>query len=810
MDELLVDFITETRETLETLASEIVAWETAPSDRALLDSIFRFVHTVKGSCGFLNLPRLGLLSHAAEDVLADCRAERLLPDAALVTAVLAVIDRISALTEALESGEAIIDDDAQLIAALRPGAAAPAQNPLFAPSSAPAAAEPETLAQDGEDETGGRMVSQQAPSAPARGSPRSIRLPVQLLDRMMAGVSDMVLARNDLSRRLRDNGADPAIDAAFERLTLCIGEMRESITRTRMARIENLFSALPRMVRDVSAELGKRVVLEIDGNDVELDREMIEMIRDPLTHIVRNAIDHGIESPGDRVLAGKSVHGRLRVSARQAGNQIAIEAVDDGGGIDADRLLAKAIENNVLSAEKAVGMSWHAKLQLIFTPGLSTAQNVTSISGRGVGMDVVRANVERIGGLVEVDSRPGQGTRLSMKVPLTLTIIPALTVSAGGHQFAIPRSAIDELVRVNGVSARLGDLGGAKVVNIRGRRLSVVMLASFLGLESQRPDDQLTMVVLKPAGGDIFAVAVDEVHDHEELVVKPAAPALMATGIYAGTTLPDNSHPMLLLDPGGIAQMAGLLGQSVEADDIIPAAGVVVDTTEPTLIFRDLDNVERAIQLALVERIDEAPAHSIAFSAGRLRISRDDKLVPLMSCGPIGDRASFRVLRMSDGNMSIAYAISEVIDIVPMDIACEPAIEPGLVAGVTLVDGRPVELIDIHWLFAEASRDDIGPAHQPLCLLSDSADPWSRQVLLPLLRSAGYRVTFPDHADANEADIILTGAEADDRIERARDLPMIHLTTHRDDSRPDRVYRYDRKGLLETLRRQTGGRRRAS
>jgi two-component system chemotaxis sensor kinase CheA len=789
MDDLLVDFITETRETLETLSSEIVAWESSPSDRTRLDSIFRFVHTVKGSCGFLNLPRLEKLSHAAEDVLADCRAERRKPDAALVTAVLLVIDRISEVTNALESGESVPDhDDAVLIAALAPGGGV------------------EVVAVE-EEVAPSAVVANTA----QKGMSRSIRLPVDLLDRMMAGVSDMVLARNDLSRRLRDSGGEPIIDAAFERLSVCIAEMRDSITRTRMARIENLFSALPRMVRDLTAELGKQVTLEIDGGDVELDREMIEMIRDPLTHIVRNAIDHGIEMPDERLKAGKSPTGRLRVSARQAGNQIVIEAIDDGRGINADKLVEKAIANGMLTEEKAATMSLQNKLHLIFAAGLSTAKAVTSVSGRGVGMDVVRANVERIGGLVDIDSKLGQGLRLSLKVPLTLTIIPALTVSAGGTHFAIPRSAIEELVRVSSGSAHLGELGGAKMVNIRGRRLPVVMLANFLKLNSTCADSELTMVVLKPAGGDHYALAVDAVHDHEELVVKPAAPALMATGIYAGTTLPDNSHPMLLLDPAGIAQSAHIIGEAGNIEDVEPETAIAVDECAPTLLFRDLDGAERAIRLDLVERIEEIPASAVSHIAGRMRVSYDERIIPLMSCGVPSQQDRYRILRMTDGLHSIVYAISEVIDIVAMDFTCERALAPGLIAGVALIDGRPVELIDTFWLFSEAAREAVGPAHPPLCLLTDADDPWSRQVLLPLLRTAGYRVTFSGAEDADDADVaIAIGDGLADLNSESAAVRTIRLSTDPEQQGGDTIYRYDRDALLDALNASAKHKRRAA
>src|SRR5690348_10554334 len=406
MDDLIADFVAECREMLEALGGEIVAWESEPDDRARLDSIFRFVHTVKGNCGFFEFPRLEALSHAAEDALADVRAGRRQPDGQLVSAVLAVIDRIGEMVAAIDAGEEMpAGDDSALIDALAPGAEG---------TAAPIAA---TVA-DG----------QQRASAP-----RTIRLSVELLDRVMSTVSDMVLARNELARRLRESPTDVAVDGAFERLSAIIADMRDAITRTRMQRIENLFVGLPRMVRDLSAELGKQVLVDIEGGDVELDREMIEMIRDPLTHIIRNAVDHGIEKPAERLKAGKREIGILYVSARQSGNQILIDIQDDGRGIDGKKLVAKALDVGLLEMDDASKLSPREQLALIFEAGLSTAKEVTSISGRGVGMDVVRSNVERIGGIVEVDSKPGEGTRMTLRVPLTLTIIPALTVSKIGR-----------------------------------------------------------------------------------------------------------------------------------------------------------------------------------------------------------------------------------------------------------------------------------------------------------------------------------------------------------------------------------------
>ena len=322
MDDLIADFVAECREMLEALGGEIVAWEAQPDDRARLDSIFRFVHTVKGNCGFFEFPRLEALSHAAEDALADVRAGRRQPDGALVSAVLAIIDRIGEMVAAIEAGEEMpAGDDSALIACARAGR--------------------------GGSRRPGRVAAAEAATR-ASAAPRTIRLSVELLDRVMSTVSDMVLARNELARRLRESATDVPVDGAFERLSSIIAEMRDAITRTRMQRIENLFVGLPRMVRDLSAELGKQVLVDIEGGDVELDREMIEMIRDPLTHIIRNAVDHGIEKPAERLKAGKREIGMLAVSARQSGNQILIDIHDDGRGIDGKKLVEKAIAAGIV------------------------------------------------------------------------------------------------------------------------------------------------------------------------------------------------------------------------------------------------------------------------------------------------------------------------------------------------------------------------------------------------------------------------------------------------------------------------------
>src|SRR5436190_654256 len=778
MDDLIADFVAECREMLEALGGEIVAWEANPDDRARLDSIFRFVHTVKGNCGFFDFPRLEALSHAAEDALADCRAGRRAPDAGLVSAVLAVIDRIGEMIAAIDAGEEFPSgDDSALIDSLAPGA----EGPVIQAST--------TIT-----DTGTKGLS----------TPRTIRLSVELLDRVMSGVSDMVLARNELARRLREAPGEVEIDGAFERLSGIIAEMRDAITRTRMQRIENLFVALPRMVRDLSAELGKQVLVDIDGGDVELDREMIEMIRDPLTHIIRNAVDHGIELPADRLKGGKREIGILAVSARQSGNQILIDIHDDGRGIDGRKLVEKAISAGIVDKKAAGSLTEREQLALIFEAGLSTASHVTAISGRGVGMDVVRSNIERIGGIVEVDSKLGEGTRMTLRVPLTLTIIPALTVSIAGQHFAIPRSAIEEIVRANGESVTLERLGGAGVATIRGRRVPEVSLASILGLESKVAETDRTLIVLRPSGGDVYALSVDRIHDHEELVVKPAAPAVMATGLYAGTTLADDGSPILLFDPAGIAAVGGVkLEVQERTARIAEGPASTISKATPVLLFRGLDGARRALRLAVVDRIEEVPAEAIKEAAGHLRVQVGHAILPLAGVpgAPLGE-GKVRVFRLNDGLHEIGYAFAEVLDFAAIDNDVIHAERPGEISGVSLINGEPAEIVDAHWLFANHASAAARPSEPSVCRLPTD-DPWIQHMLRPMVEAAGYRVV----GEGDEpADVVIASQGAAVPDGAAKQTIWLRAEAEASGKKDESVYRYDRAGLLMALKSAGAGR----
>ncbi|MEZ5709636.1 MAG: chemotaxis protein CheA [Blastomonas sp.] len=785
MDDLLQEFIAETRETLDSLASELVRWEANPGDKQRLDAIFRFFHTIKGSCGFLNLPRFERLSHAAEDVLSALRDGTREPSPALVDGILAIIDRIAELIAVMEAGVPLEDgSDADLIKAL---------------------SEDQLAVHEVDESHLSDLEITTAADEPATASTimRSIRVPLDLIDHLMNGVSDMVLARNEVARCLRESDIDPALEAAFHRLSGCIADMRDSIGQTRMQRIERIFSPLPRLVRDLAHELGKKVDLSTSGHNVELDREMLEIIRDPLTHIIRNSVDHGIEPPEDRRAAGKPDAGRLSVSGYQAGNQILIEIVDDGRGIDIDRLVEKAVSARIRTRAEAQMLSDRAKLELIFAPGISTASSVTAISGRGVGMDVVRANIERVGGSIDIDNRPGKGLKIVLRVPLTLTIIPCLTLSAGGQQFAMPRSSIREILFQNNQQVRIEQAGGTRIAYIRGKSLPFVDLEDILGLAADEDAPVKRTIVTINASSDLnYALGVEAVLDHEELVVRPGAPVIMADGLYAGTTLPDNGRPMLLLDPVGMAKRAQISGtgqETVQAE----TSECAQQGQESGLLFRDRKGRLRAILLGLVERVEDVPADHFAKSCGHFHMRVEDGTRPVHGLNSLPEEDMVKILHLFDGHARLVHAVADVVDIVALPNEFEATPDKIGIAGVMFLGDELVEIVDGHWVFSAmlGDRKTETPSSRPLCCLVGSGDGWARNMLAPLLRSSGYRVVMADSADeaeALDADIYL--AMDGEELAGLADLPVVRLGSSGKNGTNGGVDRYDRDGILDALR----------
>ncbi len=796
MDDLREEFIAETRETLEILSEQLVLWEKTPDDHSLVDSVFRFVHTVKGSCGFLDLPRLLKLSHAAEEVLSAARDGDLAPTTDLVTAVLLVIDRISELTDALETGASVRDNDAALISAML--AFLPNQDGVAALQDHAVTTEPLLLADAEPDDSF------------LRNRGRTVRVSLSVLDQLMSGISDLVLSRNEVSRQLRRLNDASDVEHAFGRLSSSVAEMRDAIGQMRLQSIERLFSTLPRALRDISVELDKHIDLTIEGNEVEIDREMAEAMRDPLTHILRNAADHGIESAAERFASGKPATGRIHVLARQSGNQILVEISDDGRGIDVEKLAAKAIERKLYTSAQWQKLSERAKLEAIFHPGLSTADTISAISGRGVGMDVVRNNIHAIGGTIDLDTVPGRGLKVTLRLPLTLSIIAGLSVIAGDQSFGIPRSSIVEILSINNRNVVIENIGGMPVAKVRGQRFAYAMLEDVLGIDlpENLTEVSRTLIIIRPAVGAVFALNVAAVIDNEELVVKPGAPLVMAAGLYAGTTLPDNGRPMLLLDASGLAEALGAQEQLfTEAEsDVVPVGAELLQQAATALLFESTEGISRAIRLSVVDRMEEVESDQVHYVGGRCCISVEGQLYDVHGLNRLRPLEAIKLLRISDGQQATYLAVNDVMDIfaIPSEIA--PSAEPEAFEGIVHFNGTPVELVNPYRFFEMETQDGSLNAARPVCYLETGTDDnWERRILQPLLTASGYHVSY-DEADRNSAAVILSSA---DRAATVVDDRMLVLreTVHAVEDQVASIYRYDRSALMSAIESKLAGAR---
>lgn len=828
MDELINDFVSETRENLESLTSQVLNWEKNPKDGESVDSIFRFVHTVKGSCGFLDLPRLLALSHAAEDIMSEARDGKILPTKALVTAVLAVVDRIAILTEAIQTNQAINDNDSSLINAMYSqldGARSAVVNEIakeeltdaedkFGSNYNPIKMSSNSINIENitMDDDANEPIEDQDDILDASGNindmsgNRTVRVSLKLLDNLMSGVSDLVLARNEVSRKLRDviDGTD--VDSAFGRLSSSVAEMRDAVGLMRMQNIDRLFSSLPRMVRDINEELGKDIELKIDGGEVEVDREMVEALRDPLKHIIRNAADHGIESKEDRIAAGKNPSGTIMINARQSGNQILIEIIDDGAGIDLSKLRGKVIASKLMSASKWESLSEKAKLDMIFSPGLSTAKSVTAISGRGVGMDVVRTNITRISGTIDIENLEGEGLKLTLSLPLTLSIIAGLSLRCGDQMFAISRNSVQELILHTNKNVAIEEVGGTQIACIRGQRFPYARLCDLVDVDGDRADsyhNNRTLVVVKPAVGISYVIDVDAVLDNEELVVKPGAPLLMASGLYAGTSLPDNGRPLLLLDANAVATKIGLLNN---AEDYVSETTAEEDSSKEVkrksaLLFVALDGSQKAIRLAVLDRLEEVDARKIGNSGGMNRVNVNDRLYEIFGLDSIPDSGTVKMLRLSDGDQWKFLAVAEVLDIFKLDDELAPSQNPEKIEGVLTISDKQIELVNPYQFFEHGAVTHVSQESKPLCYIDcQDDDEWSNKMLLPLLNAAGYRVST-DHNDADMADVVLAmeSRESAEPMHAGENRVNLRQNLAANENKVDSIYRYDRLGLLAAI-----------
>jgi two-component system chemotaxis sensor kinase CheA len=761
LDEVVREFLVESYEGLDALDSDLVALELAPDDRSRLAAIFRCIHTIKGTCGFLGFGKLEKVAHVGETLLALLRDGEIKFTPAIASGLLQMVDAIRQLLGEIEStgsegANDYADVQAQLahltpganaeevkeaeadamFAAARakrakeqaakaaamagtggpapdPAAAAPPSPPAPTPASSPAAA--------------AAIAPVEADAKNSALSDHNIRVDVGLLDKLMRLVGELVLGRNQLLQITgqMDNGA---LHAATQRLNLITTELQEGVMKTRMQPIGNVWSKFPRVVRDLALALGKQVTLEMEGAETELDKTIIEAIKDPLTHIVRNSVDHGIEVPGVREAAGKSATGRLRLRAYHEGGQVNIEIAEDGHGIDTHRVKAKALERGLITQEQAATLTERELQQLIFLPGFSTAEKVTNVSGRGVGMDVVRTNIERIGGTIDLLSVLGQGTTLRIKIPLTLAIIPALTVTAGGARYCIPQVNLVELLRLD-ASDGLGveEVLGAQVYRRRGQLLPLCSLNQELGLGPTSTVGGGQLVVLQ-ADGRQFGLMVDGIHDTEEIVVKPLGTHMAGVKTYAGATILGDGCVALILDVMGLAERANVLAETREGSSRAAAAVEGVKATAPTrLIICGAGDRRVAFPLARVARLEDVKADDIESLAGHEVLQYRGELLPLVRLGTLigaygggEELTQWPTVVYNFGNLQVGLMVDRIVDVVEDGGQVFRPVEAHGVAGASVINNEVTDLIDLNvlleahcgWL-AETFEADATPALVP-------------------------------------------------------------------------------------------------
>ena len=912
MDDLLREFLTETSESLDTVDNQLVKFEQEPNNAKILDNIFRLVHTIKGTCGFLGLPRLEALAHAGETLMSKFR-DGMPVTADAVSLILASIDRIKEILAGLEATEAEPEgNDRDLIDQLEamveqgmaamaaagaapvaeapplvpeaPAVAAPAkelttgtlidqtlERPLRpgevsldelerafreTPIEAPAPAAPAPVAKEAAKEVAKEAVKETkapkdkaAPKKPMadeaagegdRVANQSIRVNVDTLEHLMTMVSELVLTRNQLLEISRRN-EDTEFKVPLQRLSNVTAELQEGVMKTRMQPIGNAWQKLPRIVRDLSGELGKQIELEMHGADTELDRQVLDLIKDPLTHMVRNSADHGLETPAERLAAGKGEQGTIRLSAYHEGGHIIICIADNGRGLNTEKIKAKAISSGLVTEAELEKMSEAQIHKFIFAPGFSTAAAITSVSGRGVGMDVVRTNIDQIGGTIDIKSVAGEGSSVTIKIPLTLAIVSALIVEAAGDRFAIPQLSVVELVRARANSEhRIERIKDTAVLRLRNKLLPLIHLKKLLKIDDGAASDpENGFIVVTQVGSQTFGIVVDGVFHTEEIVVKPMSTKLRHIDMFSGNTILGDGAVIMIIDPNGIAKALGAAGSS--AHDMGDENGAHhIGTGEQTtslLVFRAGSSQPKAVPLGLVTRLEELPADKIEFSNGRYMVQYREQLMPLVAIEgvTIASQGAQPILVFADDGRSMGLVVDEIIDIVEERLNIEVGGSASGVLGSAVIKGQATEVIDVgHFLpmaFSDwFTRKEMKPSmhSQSVLLVDDSA--FFRNMLAPVLKAAGYRVrTAPTAQEglaalrAQSFDVVLTDIEMPDMngfefAETIRSdnnlgsMPIIGLSAlvspaaierGRQAGFHDYVAKFDRPGLIAALKEQT-------
>ena len=775
MDDLLKEFLSETVENLGLLDSELVRLEQNPSDPTLLQNIFRVVHTIKGTCGFLGLSRLQRLGHSAENVLGRFRDGTLVATPDAIELVLAAVDGIKSIVAALAATQAEPPgDDAALIAELDrlaesgsvpETAAAPADHVAVETEHA----EPEVARTEPDPETVADKAAEPAPADRAGPAPQraqaaeigaqAIRVNVDLLEDLMTIASELVLTRNQLMQILRTQ-KDSVFSAALQRLSQVTTELQEGVMKTRMQPIGNAWAKLPRLVRDLARDLSKKLDLRMIGAETELDRQVLEMVKDPLTHMVRNCADHGIESPADRAAVGKPEMGTITLNAHHVGGHIVVEIGDDGRGLSSEKIRKKAIANGLATESELASMTEQQLQQFIFRPGFSTAEAVTNISGRGVGLDVVKTNIEKIGGTVELRSTPGKGTKFIIKIPLTLAIVSALIVECLNDRFAIPQINVVELVHTAANSDhRVERLKGVPVLRLRDKILPLVSLRKMLGLTSEKAVSGENFVIVTQVGAQSFGILVDRVFDTEEIVVKPVSPMLRDLSVYSGNTILGDGSVVMILDPNGITALANFTGEEPDEQTAAQIDEKGGKRAENVILFRTGGTEPKALPLELVARLEMLDGASFEVANDRPVVQYRGALMPILSLDPtraFTPAARQPILVFAEGEHSVGIAVDEIIDIVETVYSVDLVSDRPGILGSAIIAGKATDLIDIahylstadaHW-FRTESEVPFGEETRARRILLVDDSPFLRNMLQPLLKTAGYDVVGVESAEA--------------------------------------------------------------
>jgi len=726
-DELTREFLIESQEGLDRMERCLTELEEKPQDAELIGEIFRAVHTIKGTTGFLGFKRLETLAHAGENLLGLMREGKLTANRPLITGLLELLDGLRSILKSIETkaseGEG---DDAVLISqleALQMPAQVEAKEPVCAQvgvasasapppskirSAQPVASAPVLTAPEEPVPAAAPALKAPAEAESEAARPRvqtaaesTLRVDVAVLNRMMNLVGELVLTRNQV---LQATASDPKMTMLTRRLDMVTADLRESVMQARMQPVSNIFGKIPRIVRDLTQTLGRRVRLQVEGQETELDKSLLEAIKDPITHAVRNSLDHGIEPPEARQAAGKNPEGILKLRAAQEGSHVIIEVSDDGAGIDVERVRKKAIERGTITAKRAMQLSEREQLQLIFVPGLSTSDVVTNVSGRGVGMDVVRTNVEKIGGKVEIDSRFGKGTTLRMRIPLTLAIIPALIVRSVNQSFALPQGALSELVHIPAAQAATAIewIEDAPLYRLRGKLLPLVFLDQMLkpGAEHKNASERDNFIAVLDADGRRFGLVVDGLADPEEIVVKPLSGVLKDIRLYSGATVLGNADLALILDPGAIAMKAGVALREEDAAREAEGETGAEAARDIEYLLVEVAGRQAAVPLSDVLRIEQLPLNRIEYIGFRPVLNFEGQLLPVDDSGGVltaaqgNSAAQVIVVVCREGNRQVGIAVSHVLDVAAGGELFEAGSEQ-LTSGVTLLKDHVTGVVDL-------------------------------------------------------------------------------------------------------------------